>query len=150
MQKGEVMRAKEYLGQVRLMNIKIDTKIKQLEELKILATCTGTINAKPDKIQSSPCGDKMENAVAKYVDLEREINNQIDAYVDKKQVIVEQIHELNAGEQTLLYMQILIKRYVEFKSLEEIAVDLDRSYAYVRHIHGEALSCFTKQFLLGK
>ena len=72
------MKAKEYLRQVELMNIKIDTKIKQLEELKILATCTGAINAKPDKIQSSPCGDKMENAVAKYVDLEREINNQID------------------------------------------------------------------------
>ena len=144
------MKAKEYLRQVELMNIKIDTKIKQLEELKILATCTGAINAKPDKIQSNPCGDKMENAVAKYVDLEREINNQIDAYVDKKQFIVSQIHELNAGEQTLLYVQILVKRYIDFKSLEQIAVELDRSYAYVRHIHGEALSCFDKQFLVGK
>ena len=144
------MKAKEYLRQVELMNIKIDTKIKQLEELKILATCTGAINAKPDKIQSSPCGDKMENAVAKYVDLEREINNQIDAYVNKKQIILGKIYQLEAGEQTLLYVQVLVKRYIEFKSLEQIAVELDRSYTYVRHIHGEALSCFTKQFLVGK
>jgi len=35
-------------------------------------------------------------------------------------------------------------RYVEYKKLEEIAVDLNFTYQYVRELHGHALQEFTR------
>lgn len=141
------MSAKEYLLQIGVLDSKINHKQKQLDELKILATCTGGMSNDGDRVQTSKRGDRMSEAVAKYVDLEREIDREIDQYIALKGKVISQIYDLEAGENTKLYIEILTMRYVEFKRLEEIAVATGYSYDRIRHLHGYALSAFGKQFL---
>jgi hypothetical protein len=41
-------------------------------------------------------------------------------------------------------VELLYKRYVEFKRLEVIAVELNYTYSYIRAEHGHALQSFDK------
>lgn len=68
------MTAKQYLGQIRSLDIKIRQRKREIEDLKLSATCTGSISAQGEKVQTSASGDKLLNAVARYVDLEAEIS----------------------------------------------------------------------------
>jgi len=42
------------------------------------------------------------------------------------------------------YLQVLYKRYVEYKSFEQIAVEMGYTYDYIRKIHIKALRNFEK------
>lgn len=82
-------------------------------------------------------------AVDKYVDLERKINNMIDRMTDLRHEIIEKIQQLNDER----YVQILYKRYVEFKSFELIACELKYDYKWTCRLHGYALQEFEKEVL---
>ena len=47
-------------------------------------------------------------------------------------------------------IDILYKRYVQYKSLEEIAVEMSYSYTRLRHLHGRALQGFKKKYIDNK
>ena len=64
------MTTKQYLGQIRMLDIKIRQRQREAAELKLSATCTGSASAQGEKVQTSASGDKLLNAVAMYVDLE--------------------------------------------------------------------------------
>lgn len=140
------MTAKEYLMQVDILNSKIEFKQKQVDELRTLAGCSGGMSM-GERVQTSKRGDKLAADVSKYVDLEREIDFDIDQYIALKGKIISQIYDLDAGKNTKKYMEILMMRYIEFKRLEEIAVKTGYSYDRVRHLHGNALSAFGRQYL---
>ena len=65
---------------------------------------------------------------------------EIDYFVDLKHKVINQIQSLDNRS----YAEILYKRYIEFKRLELIAVELGYSYNRIRHLHGEALKYFDK------
>ncbi len=133
------MKAKDYLSQVSVLNVKIGQKQMQYEELLQTAISTGAIRYDKEMVQTSLTGDSTSNIICKYIDLQSKINRDIDRFVDLKNKIINEIHELsNVGFIRLLYM-----RYIEEKRLEEIAVELNYSYQYVRELHGYALKAFT-------
>lgn len=137
------MNGKEYLDQIRLLNIKINHKQQEVDDLKIMATCTGSVSGQsPDRIISSPSGDSLEKKIIRYVQLEEEINSDIDALVIIKHQIINQIHQLNDDR----YMNILFKRYVEFKKFELISVEMGYDYDWIRKLHTEALRTFEDKF----
>ena len=68
------MKAKEYLKQVELLDVKIRQKKIELAGLKEEATCTGAFDYSAEKVQTSSKADSMSKKVAKYVDLENEID----------------------------------------------------------------------------
>ena len=75
------MTAKEYLSQARYLDERIDTKIRQVSQLKGLATkCTATITDVPGNPNRGK--SRVEEIVCKIVDLESEINGDIDRLVD--------------------------------------------------------------------
>lgn len=76
------------------------------------------------------------------VDLEKEINREIDVFVDKKHKIINQIQ----GLKNPIHIKILYGKYVEFKNLYDIAYEMNYTYQYIREVHGHALLAFEKTY----
>lgn len=132
------MTAKQYLGQIRSLDIKIRQRKREVEELRLSATCTESTSSQGEKVQTSASGDKLLNAVARYVDLEAETQSMIDDMQKKRHKIIAEIQSLEDSR----YIEILYKRYVEFKSFEFIACEMHYNYTWICELHGKALKAF--------
>ena len=132
------MKAKEYLKQVKLLDVKIRQRKIELAGLKEDATCTGAFDYSSEKVQTSAKADSMSKKVAKYVDLEKEIHEDIERFTELKHKVIGQIHMLDEPK----YINVLFMKYIEYKDLKEIAKELDYSYGRIKHIHGFALEAF--------
>ena len=128
------MTAKEYLGQAKLLDQRIDAKIEQVASLRTLATkATSTLS------DVAPSGTRnvhrMEDIIVKLVDLENEINRDIDNLVDLKREIMTAIRSIRDLE----YRTVLELRYLCFKPWEQIAVEMGCSIDNVYKLHQKAL-----------
>ncbi|MGI6040982.1 MAG: hypothetical protein ACOYBH_02000 [Candidatus Alectryocaccobium sp.] len=135
------MTAKQYLGQIRILDIKIRQRQREAAELKLATTCTGSISAQGEKVQTSASGDKLLNAVARYVDLEAEIQGMIKDMQKRRHKIIAEIQDLDDAR----YIQVLFKRYVEYKKFELIAVEMGYDFVWVRKLHKQALMQFEER-----
>ena len=129
----------KYLRQVRLYDTHIDTRLEELTRLRTLATQI-TSAIKPVPVFGSGNQDKLGNIVAKIIDLENEINDAVDAYIDKRREIGRAVEKLTDADQ----IAVLHKRYFEYKTLEKIAIETNYSYRSVCYIHGRALQALAK------
>ena len=136
-------KAKEFLGQIKKINVMIENKLAEAERWKSVAlgiTSGGTdvkINGvihQMDKVQSTGSQQKMADAINKYVDLEAEINADIDKLIDTRKNIIETIELLEAEKYDLLH-----KVYVQGFTLDEVAAMYDFSYSWATTLHGRAL-----------
>lgn len=136
------MTAKEYLMQLKWAYLRIEQKIRESADLKNTLTGRG-VQYDSEHVQTSP-QNVQENTIARYMDMEREIDELIDDYVDQKDHIINQIHELT----DIRYMKILFDHYIpddkgKVKSLEEISVEMHYAYKYTCDLHGAALVAFS-------
>ena len=133
------MKAKEYLQQLQRLDTVINQKIKELGDLRLKSRSVGSIDYSKERVQTSPSGDApFVKLIGRIIDLEQEINAEIDAFVDDKHKIINQIQGLKNSK----YIEILYKHYVEFKRLEVVAVEMNFTYQYVVELHGYALKDF--------
>lgn len=135
------MKVKNYLEQIEILDTKINQKIDQLNDLKLRSISTGGFDYS-ERVQTSPSGDSLCRAVTDYVALEDEINADIDHFVDFKNKIINQIQTMT----DVKYMKLLYMKYVQYKSLEYIAVEMNYSYPYVKELHGVALQQFQNTY----
>ena len=137
------MRAKEYLQRVRILNKEIDQLISERYALK--RTMDGLGAVKYDGVGGKAAST--EAAFARLVEkidaMEETINQKIDVYVSERAAIIEKIHALNDSR----YIQLLYKRYVEFKPLFKVAVEMNYSEQHIRRLHGQALGEFERRWL---
>ncbi|MFR1708897.1 MAG: DUF1492 domain-containing protein [Clostridium sp.] len=128
------MTTKEYLGQARFLDMRINSKIQQVASLNELATkCTTTISDMP---KNPNRGDsRMADSVIKIIDLQDEINSDINKLVELKREIMGVIKAVPNME----YQTLLEKRYLCFITWEQIAVDMNYSMQYTFRIHERAL-----------
>ncbi len=139
------MKAKEYLQQLRRMDTAINQKLREQQDLRALAAHVPAVGYAGDRVQGGRSGGApYVDAVHRLLDLEAEINREIDTYADRKHEIIGQIQALGPPQ----YAEILYKRYVEFKSLEEIAGEMHYAYGYVRSLHGRALQEFERSYTI--
>ena len=131
------MTAKEYLQQIRKIDLLIQNKLEQAQELRSKLEVQG-INFESDGSTSATRNvTKMNDLIVSVVTLEDEINQQIDLLINKKREVMELIDSLdNVDEISLLY-----KRYFNYMSWEEIAVNMKISYRQTHRLHGRALRC---------
>lgn len=129
------MNTKTYLSQARYLDMRIKSKLQQVDSLNDLATtCTSVMTDMPKNPSSST--SRMADAICKIVDLQNEINRDIDTLVELKKEIMGVIKAVvNPEQQTLLE-----KRYLCFLSWEKIAVDMDYDLRYIHKLHIRALS----------
>lgn len=138
------MKAKDYLKRLKRLDTIIRQKQQEITDLRLTASSTGGFDYSKERVQSSPSGDApFVRPVLKIIELEQQINAEIDRYVEEKHKIINEIQSLKNSD----YINLLYKRYVEYKSLEQICVEMNFSYDYIKHLHGYALQCFEDKFL---
>ena len=135
------MTTKQYLCQVRILDSKINHRIKQAEEIKQKAFSISAIDTTKDKVQSSASSDSGLRFIDKYVDMVREIDELIDKYVDLKDQIITQIHDLDDER----YIDILYYRYIDYLLFSEIAEKMNYTKDHVWRLHRNALKEFEKK-----
>ena len=128
------MTVKEYLSQAKFLDQRINSKIQQVAALNDLATkATSTLTGMPRNPNHAT--SSMEDVIAKLIDLQAEINNDIDTLVDLKRSLSKTIKAVDSPE----YQTVLEKRYLCFQSWEQIAVEMGYDLRWLYRIHGKAL-----------
>ena len=136
-------KAKEYLQRLQRLDTMINQKIQELSDLRATSKQIGGMDYSKNRVQTNACGDApFTDTVLRIIELEHEINREIDAFVDEKHRIINQIQSLQNSK----YIDILYQRYVKFKRLEQIAIDMNYTYQYARELHGRALQEFENTY----
>jgi len=131
--------ASEYLGQVEVLNVRIDQKRKELERIQNEAYGVKGMRYDTDRVQTSPV-DHMPDMVIRCIELESEIQKDIERNIEFRHQIIYQIQ----GMPDLKHVQLLYKKYVELKTNPVIAGEMDMAEDTVRKIHTKALQEFTR------
>ena len=130
------MTAKEYLSQARTLDMRIKSKLQQIESLNELATSCTVVYSDMHSTESRG-GTKKKGAVLKISEVEKSMNNDVEDLVELKKEIMATIQAVSDVElQTLLE-----KRYLCFLSWEKIAVEMHYSIQHIYRMHDTALSC---------
>ena len=129
---------KSYLMQIEKIDIRINAKINQLNEIRDFASRIGSSNISAVFTSNRSISDNTSKLVIDKLDVIQEIKEDIYKYTKLKNSIIDEIYKV----EDVRYMNFLLLRYVECKSLEEIAVKLKFTYPYVRRMHGIALEKF--------
>lgn len=131
---------RRYLEQIEELDYKIRDKIQELKDAKALAGAAGAIRYDKDRVVSSPSKDPMADSVVRYVDLENKIRKEALRYLILKNTIINQIMQLNDAR----YINMLVERYVNYRTVGEIARRLHYSYDWTRHLMARAINEFKK------
>ena len=127
------MTPKEYLSQVRDMDVRINAKLEQVWRLRAQASrCTSTLTGMP---RGSGGGSRVEEIVARYVELEQEI----DASVDRMMALRREVEQVIAAVPNPTHRTLLELRYLNGWTWEHIAEAMDYDPRHVRKLHGYAL-----------
>jgi hypothetical protein len=122
------------------LDIKINQRIEEAEDLKRRAFSIGSPEIKADAVQSSPSADPLADAVSRYVDLENKINAMIDKFVAMKDKLIGEIQQVEDPR----YCTVLYLRYVKYMTMTEISEYMNYDYYYTCKIHGQALLAFER------
>ena len=133
------MTTKAYLGQARFLDMRIKSKIQQIDSLRELATsCTAVLSDMPRNPNHGT--SKVETCVMKIIEVQEGLQDDINALVELKKEIMATIHAVEDVElQTLLE-----KRYLCFLSWERIAVEMHYSIQHIYRMHETALDAVTE------
>lgn len=141
LRKDDCMNAKQYLRQVRRLDNAVNAKLEQVEVLRAITTRM-TANLTTDKVQESKSHDKIEKLIVKIIDLEREITDDIDKLIDLKREIMNKIDSIQNDD----YKLLLTLRYLNFKTWEQIAVEMEFTFQWVHELHRRALIVFEEMY----
>lgn len=129
----------DYLKQIKYINIVIKQKENEKKELE-------------DKIYSIPAVDNSKlkvkasnnrtfyTLVDRHIDEKAALEKEIMKYENDRKRIISEIRQLRKPE----YIDILYKRYVEFKCFDTIACETGYSKSNVWKIHSKAIEAFEK------
>lgn len=143
------MTAKEYLRQIKNLEIKIAQRRLERDQLIADAMGNGSPRLTVDKVQSSAAGDQMGDKLADAADIQHEIDWLINKLIADRHRIIGEIHTLT----DVRYIQILYLHYVEGKRLEDVAEIMIKpngkhySYDHIASLHGMALQEFDRIIL---
>ena len=121
------MSNEEYLGMIEKLNLLINNKILEKEELFTIATKTTQDN--DGMPHATGTSDKVGNGTVKLLEKEAEIDRVIDLFYDLKTEIIGQIQKLSADEYDVLY-----KSFAQGMSLGDIATEKNKHIDTIKKI----------------
>ena len=124
------MTAKQYLNRVRRIDKEIEALLRLVQRTRESLESV-TQNYEADGAQSTKNPHKYD----RLVELESLVDAKIGEQISMKAEILCTIMKLNDRRQRL----VLMEYYVEMKTWEQVAVDLNYSYMHITRIHGYAL-----------
>ena len=132
---AEEKRGSDFSGAGEKLDSIIRNKLIEQKQWRDIALGI-TANMDGEKVQSTGSQSKMADAVIKCVDMETEINSLIDNLIDTKKEVIQTIERLDsATEYNVLHM-----RYIQYKTLQEIADHYGYEYGWATTTHGRALA----------
>ncbi len=135
------MTTKEYLNQIHKYNIMLEAKLEEINALRAMA-CIITVPTSSEKVKTSVNPDKLTNAVAKIVELEKETDKVIDELIKKRKLIIEQIDAIEVPE----YYSFLTYKYVQLLQTKEIMDKMGIAKSAMFRIQAEALEEFGNRY----
>ena len=128
------MTTKAYLGQARFLDMRIKSKIQQIDSLRELATsCTAVFSDMPRNPNHG--SSKVERCVLKIIEVQEGLKDDINELVELKKDIMHLVKRVQNPE----YQTVLELRYLCFKTWEQIAVDMNYSIHHLYKLHNAAL-----------
>ena len=121
---------KAFLNKVSKIDRLINNKLDEIQQLRSLAESMSI--SLGERVQSSGSKHRMADVVEKYVEMEREVDAEIDKLLLAKKEVIEVIEQLPLDEYDILY-QVYVKG-VDLKCCKS-----DKSYAWIKSVHGRAL-----------
>lgn len=135
------MTTKDYLNQISRLNRMINNKLTEIAQLRELS-CSISAVKNEERVLSSSDPDIIGTTYAKIDEMERNLDKMIDEYTDKKNTIIGQIDSIEDED----YYNVLFSRYIEKKTFEVIATEMNFSYRNVTRLHGRALKVFEEKY----
>lgn len=133
------MDAKEYLRSIKKADAMIAEMMQERDHLGDLRYQI-TQKLKPVQVTGGGNHGGFTETSDKVVDLEREITQKIDHYIDLKREAGALLRKLENPQ----HYKVLHKYYVMFETFERIAVDMGYTYRNVCYLHGRALQAFQR------
>lgn len=134
------MTAKEYLSQATVLKRRIKHCEDRIKEIQAEASSPKAIRYDKDMVQASATGDALVNYMIRLEREESKLLRYKEEYLDKYWQIRERIIQVTPG----IYSDVLYLRYLEQKTLVQIAEELNYSYEWVCRLHGRALLAFAR------
>lgn len=132
------MTTKEYLSRGRYIENEIAVLLKSKENAFAQVTNCAALTSETSLDKSSQ-SNTMEARYIKYLTEVARLEKTIDSYIDQLYCIKEEaLTAINTVEDANL-RTLLIHRYINCKTFEQIAVEMNYSYRQVLRMHGEAL-----------
>ena len=130
------MTPKEYLQQYRHAVERARSALEHLQELQTMATRTTPIYGGEGGGQHQSGDEKLCNAVERIIEAKNRVSDELEMLEATEREVVKTIDSVTDNAlNTLLY-----KRYINGKTFEQIAVEMNYSYYHVVHrLHPEAL-----------
>lgn len=124
----------EYFQEIHLADTRIDKRCEDLQRLRSLREKVTTVYSLAPA-SGSGNEDKLCNITKKIFDLENELNQKVDAFVDLKieaRGFMEQLRDSRM-------IEVIDKTYFDYKSFDDIAKELGYCERTIRNIHDDAI-----------
>ena len=128
-------KAQLFLERVEMVDSIINNKLIEQRQWKDLALGI-TANMGGERVQSSGSKSKMADALNKVIDMEDEINRTVDKLISVKCEVVSVLEQLD----TPMEYNVLHKRFIQYKTLREIADECGKDYDWVKTVNGRAIA----------
>lgn len=135
------MRAKEYLSQIEILERKAHRAALDVNKYRELAVSIG-IDTSKEYVQSSGDKDTVGNAAIKILDAQREAEEHVKRYVERKKIITWQIENIGCQD----YADLLFYRYVEYMTFGDIASLMHYSERQIYRMQEKALAVFDEKY----
>ena len=138
------MTAKEYLEEIAKFDVCIDQKQQLLDSMKKNRTYIKGIDYSRERVQTTYDPGNQTDKSDEMYDLEREINANIDAFHEMKNERLDLIQLLSDAR----HIDVLYKCYIDYMSIEQIAVAIGYSYSRTSDFYREGMKKFEAIFNL--
>lgn len=135
------MRAKEYLSQIEELERKAARAALDVNKYRELAVSIG-IDTSKEYVQSSGDKDTVGNAAIKILDAQKEAEEHVKRYVERKKIITWQIENIGCQD----YADLLFYRYVEYMTFGDIASLMHYSERQIYRMQEKALAVFDEKY----
>ena len=131
------MSVDEYLKQGRMLDQRIRYHMRKLEELRAAACAVSAPRPRQDPVQASPTGDApFVRTLERIEEMEERIDREICLLMELKEQIEDMIRKLDSWE----YQLVLIYRYLEGMTWDEVGEKLAAGRTTLKRWHTKALS----------
>lgn len=136
------MTTEEYLNSIQTYEKRIEIKTMELCRLKTMSNNVRKSNLDERVQNNTQSKDSVGDAVAKIIDLEKNVDSVVDDFIRKRNEIIKKLD----GIKNVKYYQVLSLKYINNKTYKEIAELLGCSIMQINRIRQKAILEFEKMY----